>query len=457
MRLFEYQEVGAQWLANRKYALLADEMGLGKSAQAIRACSLIDAQRILILCPAIARMNWQAEWEKFSRLNLPVFVIMGARQISKLGSAPGVTICSYDLATKKEILSSLVASPSWHVCILDEAHYLKSRAAKRTRAVLGIIAPKADRLWFLTGTPAPNNAAELWPILRTMGLPVGPYQEFLARFCLTRETPYGTQIIGGKNIPELRKIIEPVILRRRKDQVMTELPKIMFSDVLVEASPVPIDVWEHHFREYVLRPDLFKADMEKQVQILSTLTEDLGIGPKGGSLKILEGIAPKVKSLRRWVGLQKVQSVIKLVSQELKDGAYDKIVLFAVHKDVLSELLRGLADFGSVLIYGGTPPEKRDRAIKKFQTDPKTRVFIGQIIAAGTAINLTAAHHVMVVEADWTPANNQQAVMRCHRIGQTKPVTVRFAAIAGSIDQRIQNVLRRKTRTLVEIFDFPVA
>jgi SWI/SNF-related matrix-associated actin-dependent regulator of chromatin subfamily A-like protein 1 len=92
---------------------------------------------------------------------------------------------------------------------------------------------------------------------------------------------------------------------------------------------------------------------------------------------------------------------------------------------------------------------------QKFQSDPKCRVFVGQVVAAGTAITLTAAHQVMFVEADWTPANNQQAAMRCHRIGQTKPVTVRFVGMANSIDERIQRVLKQKTRVLTKLFDGP--
>jgi SWI/SNF-related matrix-associated actin-dependent regulator 1 of chromatin subfamily A len=130
--------------------------------------------------------------------------------------------------------------------------------------------------------------------------------------------------------------------------------------------------------------------------------------------------------------------------------------VFAVHRDVISILASALRKkfgrFGVVTLFGGTPPRRRQENIDRFQTDPKCRVFIGQVVAAGTAITLTAAHDVLFAEASWNPADNAQAAMRCHRIGQDEPVFVRFVSAAGTIDERIQRVLRRKTETITQLF-----
>ena len=454
--LYDYQKEGARWLSTKKFALLADEMGLGKSAQAIVACDILAANRILVLCPAVARVNWMREWSKFSRRNLSCSVYFKTID-ARTSSSANVTICSYDLASGKRLNSALSSKP-WDVCVLDESHYLKNRRSKRTKAVFETISIRSKHLWALSGTPAPNHPAELWPLLHAFSVYGGGYWSFVRRYCTARETPFGTQITGGRNIPELRRLIAPILLRRRKEEVLTQLPAIRFSDVAIEPTEIPDDrlvedFWPN-FKTFApeRRVQALYDDLSEQSRILETLARDIGF-LRETSVDILRGIEHKVKSLRRWIGIRKTPNIVKMIQAELEAGAYDKIVVFGVHKDVLMLMRDGLEAYGSVLIYGGTPALKRDRIVRRFQEDPDCRVFIGQVIAAGTAITLTAAHHVAIVEADWTPANNQQAIMRVHRIGQDKPVLCRFFNLAGSLDEQIQRVLRRKTKTLIELFD----
>jgi SWI/SNF-related matrix-associated actin-dependent regulator 1 of chromatin subfamily A len=147
--------------------------------------------------------------------------------------------------------------------------------------------------------------------------------------------------------------------------------------------------------------------------------------------------------------------VVQIVKEELDAHAYEKIILFAYHRDVLHFLRDSLVSHGPVLLFGGTPPIKRDQVVRKFQKDSRVRVAVLQVQAAGVAINLTAASEVAFVEASWVPADNAQAVMRAHRIGQTRPVRVRFFNVANSVDEQIHRVLRRKTKDLVSVFDTP--
>ena len=165
---------------------------------------------------------------------------------------------------------------------------------------------------------------------------------------------------------------------------------------------------------------------------------------------VVSGIATCVPTLRRYVGMQKIKHVAELVKRDLHDGAYKKIVIFAVHQAVIEGLRKELSSFGAVTLYGKTPLEKRQEHIDNFQKNPKTKIFIANIQAAGTAITLTAAHHVYFIEQDYSPANNAQAACRVHRHGQTEPVTVTFVALANSVDEKISQILRRKTKDIIE-------
>lgn len=415
--LFPYQEADAKWLSSRCYALLASEPGTGKTPIAIRACDLIGAERILILCPAIARMNWWREWTKFSP-RAGLFSVL----LTSNGTWPITTgiICSYDLATRPRVATWL-ASVNWEVMILDESHYLKDRKAIRTRLCLGGLT--AHYRWALSGTPARNHAGDLYPVLVGFRRYAGDYWSFIRRYCKTVETPFGVKIVGSKNVEELKTLMAPILLRRRKDEVLTQLPALLVTDVSVEGTPPPMTTMERALFKAATDEDSFLFAMEQ------------------------------CKTNRRLCGLAKVWPVADIVIEELEADHYEKIVLFAWHVDVVRVLAKAFEPFHPIVLYGETPAKERDGLIEAFQTKPDVRVAVCNITTAGTAITLTAASEVGFVEASYVPSDNAQAAMRVHRIGQTKPVRVRFFNLADSVDEQVQKILRRKTHDLVQIFD----
>jgi SWI/SNF-related matrix-associated actin-dependent regulator 1 of chromatin subfamily A len=449
--LFPYQVIGANWLAKKKVALLADEMGLGKSAQAISACDEVKSQKVLVVCPAVAKVNWLREFHKFGKQSRNFQIVHGySTPIDPFIS----TIISYD-----SLVSGIFGlGHHYDTLIIDEVHLLKSLDAKRTKVVFGKdgIVRRAKRVWALSATPAPNDVSELWVILYTFGATKLNYFDFINHYCEVEMGNYGPKILGNKkeNLEELKKILGGVMLRRKKEEVMKELPPISYSDVVVEPGEVDIELTKD-FIQYAFpedRRDVLQEQLNKDYEDVSNIIERFGErGDK--TIIMLEAMAKSVSTLRRYNGLQKLAPVIELIKQELKSKAYDKLVIFAVHRDVIEGLRQGLMEFNPVTLYGGTPAEQRQRNIDRFQKVKKTKIFIGNIQAAGTAITLTAAHQVIFVEQDWVPANNAQAAMRCHRIGQTKPVFVRFIGIANSIDNQIASILRRKTKQLTELFD----
>ena len=457
--LFPYQVVGAQFLASKEHALLADEMGLGKSAQAVVACDQLNAQAILIICPANLRVNWSREFTRFSNQTRPVNLLL-TKADKPIPHA--VNVVSYDLVAINDDLKKTLIKMRWDVLILDEAHYLKERTAKRTKAIYGFrqwpgIQSSAERVWRLTGTPMPNNASELYTHLKSADLEHRNYWDYVFEFCDGFDSGYGYNITGTKNVPKLKRLLGQMMLRRKKEEVMQELPPIRFQEITVPRSKVDLDPW---FLEnwYPLpgKQGQFVRELEEMDKSLkqTILTVKKGAQTRyKDQVAVLESYATATSTLRRYIGLAKMPSVLAILEEELKEKTIDKLVIFAVHSQVIEQARHHLRKFGVVTLYGGTPTKKRQDNIDLFQHDPATRVFIGNIQAAGTGITLTAAKEVAFLEQSWVPAENAQAAMRCHRLGQMRPVRVRFFCCEGSVDEEVSRILIKKTRDIATVLD----
>ncbi len=420
-RLFPYQEVGAAFLAARKAALLADEPGLGKTAQAIigamKACAAEEiSPTIGVICPASVRSVWAREFGRWWPQNYVAELIVE----------------SYESAQKKEW-------PHLDVLIIDEVHYCKSKDAKRTKFVFDL-AQRATHVYALSGTPTPNHSAELWPMLRALapetilganGKPMS-YWQFVMKFCKTKDNGFGIQIIGNKNSRHLKERIRPFYLRRRKEEVLKELPPIRFDTLPISGASVA------GYND-ALADALAACETDDEV------------------VAALKKAAPHVAALRRLTGLAKVPGVVEWVKDWFEGGG-SKLVLFAHHRDVIEALRSELHSWlfkqekALAVLDGSSTAKEREDWVMRFQHHKDVVLFIGQIQAAGTGITLTASSDVLFVESSWVPAENQQAAMRIHRIGQKNACTVRFATLAGSIDERIQAVVARKTEEIAEVF-----
>lgn len=412
MQLYPYQEEGVTWLADRRTGLLADEPGLGKTIQALEAVRTVGAKRATVIAPASVTPVWRQKHRE-----------MG---------------CQFDL---QAVSYGARGIPPGDVLILDEAHYLKNQKAQRTRKVygencaMGGVFRDFERTFALSGTPAPNHSGEIWSTARALfpaalaphnGLrDVRSYWAFLDRYCRTQDNGFGLQIVGSKNTAELRARLEPYVLRRRKVDVLTDLPPLT-----VDILPLTAEL-----------PEPEAGDAERIARALQSE------GVAG-----LSKIAPHVATLRRYTGLAKVAALLNWVGDWL-GGSEGKIVLFAHHVEVLQALERGLAGHGPVAtITGGSTGAQREQAVTRFQEDPKVRVFLGQILAAGTGLTLTAADTLVFAESSWVPAENEQAALRIHRIGQRNACTVYFATVAGSLDERVAAACARKLRDTKELF-----
>lgn len=449
VKLFPYQLEGAKWLAHHKLGLLADDMGVGKTAQAIRACDDVGAKRILVICPAIVRSNWVAEFRKFSSQNR-LFTILKTK--SQAFDDDSSIVTSFDL------VEHVPKHLTFDVVIIDEAHFLKSPEAKRSRVVLGKdgVVRRAARVWFLSGTPAPNHAGELWPILYTIGATPLGYDDFIKRYCNWFEDGRrGIRITGTKRetTPELRAILERVMLRRKKEDVIKELPGLFVTSQSVE--PREFDPGEWHTFVHHTVSDFAREALYQRLELEADLVEKLvDVGENFRlTAQALESIGSSVSTLRRFIGMQKVAAIAEIVKNEMDMGLYDKLVIFAHHIDVIKYLRQELKDYHPATLHGATPQEKRDEIIFRFQNEQFPSIIIANIATAGTGITLTRANHVFFAECDWVPGNNLQAIMRCHRIGQTKTVFCRYFTAFGTVDDRVTDIIKRKTNELLYLFD----
>jgi len=440
--LMPHQETLRDRLFNSVTHLVHGDQGIGKTAIAITAMNkLVKAGRIykpmLWVGPTSSVLNVSREVEKFG--GIEGHSVRVIRKTADWAPArPGeVLVMSYDMMVR--LLPELARS-MFSIFVLDEVQFCKNPRTKRTKAVFGHLsrpglAAHADFFWAMSGTPAPNHFGELYPFLREAGLASVSYDTFVRRHCRIREDRFGYKIVGNNRpaIDQLMGNASEVYSRIRKSEVLTDLPPITFNNVQVSGD----------------------RTMRKQLAAI----ED-GLRPQIDALikTIRYGETPPVEevaSLRRLTEIAKVGEAIEIVSAELSDRAINKIVIFATHRDTIAALEEGLSKFGVRVIHGSVSVAKRQRAIDDFQDDPTVRVFVGQTVAAGTAITLHAngaCQDVLFVSADWVPSNNAQAVARVHRKGQIGNVHARFLHLENSIDEAVQRAVMHKTRMLSEIF-----
>jgi SNF2 family DNA or RNA helicase len=413
MNLRPYQEKGRDWLAGKRHALLADEMRVGKTPQAILAAQQIGARRVLVLCPAIAAEHWKREWSKWTNAYATVLE-------RGVWSPTGVIISGYERALS---MRDILLAEKWDLVIVDECHYAKNPEALRTKLVYGKdgLAHKAPRLWALSGTPAPKHAAELWPMLRTFGAVGCGYQDFVNAYCRTDALGH---ILGTKEsaIPELRTLLAPIMLRRTRKQVAPEMPGIDFQFLAVR----PKDEANYHLPENLQGEEL---------------------------LVWLEARPATSADDRQSVALAKVVPLLEHVQFALGEGLLDKAVVFGYHVNPLTSLAQELSGSGirAGLITGATSQKERTRIQDEF-LGGGVDVVVANLLAAGTAIDLSAARHAYLLEMDWVPGNNLQAVNRLVNMQRGDGVTVDVVTWPGSTDDRVQQVLMRRVRELSQLY-----
>lgn len=424
-----YQLAGIEQMVARDGVLLADEMGLGKT---IQIAGLVNAdpsiESVIVVCPASLQRNWRDELQKWL-----------VREVA-------LTIVSYDtLRSKRAQFFTPDGATRYDLLVADEAHFVKNPKAARTKTLVGEYQREnlrtaglvhfCRRKVFLTGTPVPARPIEAWPLLRA----VQPTQwcdfwEFAHRYCNAHKGYHGWDFSGASRPKELnQRLLATTMVRRRKQDVLTDLPA---KTRQVLRQPVPKQLTKSKDLE-ALGEAMAKIGISSLDQLRKELNQHL-------SFEVISRIRSATATAKiPWVG--------EHVADMLDDGV-GKVVVFAHHRNVLDALKTKFGE-EAVLLDGETSLAERDRAVKAFQSDPKIKVFIGSLLAAGTGLTLTASSHVVFAELDWTPGNVTQAEDRCHRIGQLNPVTVQYLLFDNTIDDLIASILVDKGETIAAVVD----
>lgn len=427
--LRNYQQEGFEWLIKLARwgvgACLADDMGLGKTVQALAAIlSRSNDGPALVVCPASVRTNWEREAEKFTPTLTPIQFGAGDRKLILDNlSSKDVLITSYGLMqTEAEALSAIKFS----TVVLDEAQAIKNRFAKRSKAAMSL---KADFKIITTGTPIENHLGELWNLFDFLnpGL-LGSLERFRERFALPI-----SRYNDEKRQEQLKKLIRPFILRRRKSEVLKELPEKTEIVLSVTMSPK-----EKAFYEAIRQSAVEKLSEESA-------------GQGGLNIRILAEIMrlrqaccnPKLVQEDIDIASSKLELFNDTITELLENG--HKVLVFSQfvkHLKILEDSLQRM-NVNYQYLDGSTSRKKRQVAIDDFQNG-KGDVFLISLKAGGVGLNLTEADYVIHMDPWWNPAVEDQASDRAHRIGQKRPVTIYRLVTEGTIEEKIVQLHTRK-------------
>lgn len=426
-----YQLEGYQWL--RKMfdwgtgACLADDMGLGKTLQCIALLlSRASEGPSMVVAPTSVCRNWMNEIEKFAPGLVPILFGSAERKNTvETIDAGGVLIVSYGLlATEAELL----ASRSWNVFILDEAHAIKNMATKRSQVAMSI---NAMFRIAATGTPLQNHMGELWNLFQFLnpGL-LGSQQAFSERFVIPIEKS-NNEIARSS----LKDLIKPFILRRTKNQVLHDLPEKTEITMSVDLSPQERTFYEAlrvKALEEIQRMDGTVNSGEKQIRVLAEIMK-------------LRMACCHTTLANKDINIEssKLARFEELVDHLIENG--HKALVFSQFIGHLS-LMREMLDRKSIsyeYLDGSTPQREREERIGRFQKGGAD-LFLISLKAGGVGLNLTAADYVIHMDPWWNPAVEDQASDRAHRIGQTKPVTIYRLVTKDTIEDKIVDLHRNK-------------
>lgn len=425
--LFPYQMEGVSYIESKQgRALIGDEMGLGKTIQALAWLQLHPEKRpAIILCPAHLKLNWAKEIQMTLSDNLNTQILQGNKPYPITGE---IVIINYDILKNwVEELQKIKAK----VLIFDEAHYIKSNSALRTKATKKLAKEIPHRI-ALTGTPIVNRPIEGFNIAQVINKAVFPnFMSYARRYCNAYHNGFGWDFSGSANKEELhQKLTETIMIRRKKADVLPDLPSKLYSYIPMEIC---------NATEY----------KRAEADFIAFLAETKG--KKAAEKASQAEHLVRIEALKQLAVQGKIKQAIQWI-RDFLDTNGQKLVVFGVHKTVVDALMKEFAS-EAVKVDGSVSATKRDEAVVAFQEDPNVKLFVGNIQAAGTGLTLTAASAVAFLELPWTIGELAQAEDRCHRIGQKDAVNVYYLLADNTIEMEIAQLLDEKKAVLNAVLD----
>ena len=416
----EHQKEAIEKLVRNKKFILADDMGLGKTTSTIIAALETGAKKVLIVCPASLKINWQREIANYS--DRSVYIAEG----KKFSNEHDFVIVNYDILKNfhdtKDKEKSEIMKINFDLVIMDEAHMISNPQAQRTK-IANDIASKSNRVWLLSGTPMTSRPMNYYNLLNLVDSPVAMnWMAYAKRYCNGFQFSVGKRkvwnVTGASNLDELRERTSTHILRRLKEDVL-DLPEKIITPVYLRLKSKD---YEELMGEYF---DWYDKNPEES----SSLTIQFS----------------KLMKVRKVIAQEKIKNTIELAENIIEQGK--KVIIFTNFTDTLNEIYN---HFGKSAVYldGSCSKFHRQNSVDEFQTNDKIKVFVGNLKAAGVGITLTSAEAVIMNDLSFVPAEHSQAEDRSHRIGQKNSTSVYYPLFENTIEGAIYDILNRKKKII---------
>ncbi|MCD5003671.1 DEAD/DEAH box helicase [Enterococcus saccharolyticus] len=386
-----WQEFGAKYALVQEKVLLGDEMGLGKTIEALAVLTHLatqGAQYFLVVCPASIMINWIREIKEHSQLT--GFLVHGSDRdmiLEKWKESGGIAVTTYETLQRLDFLDM----EELDALIVDEAHYIKNPAAKRSQRVFNLT-KKSVYTMFMTGTPIENNVIEMINLIRELNPEIAEKLIDSPRLL---------------NAELYKKEISPVYLRRNREDVLTELPEL-----------TQIEEWEEFGKQEVA--------IYKQAVIHGKFMLMRRAG--------WQGKEPKKSP--------KLQRLLEICEEARVNGK--KVIVFSFFKSVIEIVANTLGENALEPITGNVTTKRRQEILDEFKNNPDKNVLIAQVQAGGVGLNIQIASIIIFCEPQLKPSLETQAIARAYRIGQTRNVFVYRLLTEDSIDERLLEMLGNK-------------
>ena len=412
----EHQKTAIEKLVGSKRFILADDMGLGKTTSTIIAALETDIKKILIICPASLKINWEREIRNYT--DRSVYICEG----KNFSTEHDFVIVNYDIIKNfydlKDKENSPITKGNFDLVIIDEAHYVANPQAIRTKLINSFV-KDVEYLWLLTGTPMTSRPINYYNLLNLIESPVAQnWMAYVIRYCQGYQFKAGNRKVwnvnGASNLEELRDRTSRQVLRRLKEDVL-DLP------------------------EKIITPIYLRLKSKKYEELMGEYYEWYNKHPdESRSLTVQFN---KLMKVRQVIAEEKILNTIEVVENILELNK--KVIIFTNFTDTLHKIH---SHFGKKAVYldGTCSKVQRQYAVDQFQENDKVKVFVGNLQAAGVGITLTAGEAVIFNDLSFVPAHHQQAEDRAYRYGQKNCVSVYYPLFDNTIEGVIYDMLINK-------------
>lgn len=457
VKFYPHQIEGVRDMVRMSSFMLCDEMGLGKTLQVLTVAA-VDfekgwANRVLVVSPASLKWNWQDEIEAHTTFTCHVLDGTPVKRTQQLldfaREGTEVLIINYE-----QVVPHLkdLNKMKFDILIFDEAHYIKSHKAKRTKAAHKLNVPRS---FLLTGSPMLNQVNDLWGLLHRVNPAEFPnYWRFVNRFAV-----FGgykdKQIVGVKNKAELQEIVDQHMIRRLKKDCL-DLPEKQYIPIHVDFHPTQAKYYRQAEEELLI--DL--PDDPDPMEIENVLTKMLRLKQICGTPATIGGEDHSVK-------LDRAVEMCQEITLPEGDEPGEPVVVWTQFRGVQSAIVdrlenppkgSGRESIQCFQLNGDVSKDQRTEIVKLWSaanSGGKRAVLVSMLQVGGVGLTMTAASKCIFLDKLWTPKMNEQAEDRIHRIGadKTKPIQIYEIIVRNSVEQRIETILRRKNKlfkTLIE-------